>query len=110
MSSVDISARVALQQVGERRRAARYVARDDLFYAFQKRQRERRPVSRAVVRKDHLRTHRLDCVLQPRIGVRHERVLFSERNDRNAHILSGKRQKAVVNTVARNDDDRRFRS
>ena len=91
MGRVDISACVALQQAGERRRAARCVARDDLFDAIEKRQRQRRAVSRAVVRKDHFRAHRLDRVLQARIGVRHERVLFRERNDRNTHILRGKR-------------------
>jgi hypothetical protein len=91
MGRVDISACVTLQQAGERRRVVRCVARDDLFDAIEKRQRQRCAVSRAVVRKDHFRAHRLDRVLQPRIGVRHERVLFRKRNDRNAHILRGKR-------------------
>ena len=110
MGRVDIGARVALQQLGERRRAARRVARDDLFDALEKRQRERCAVSRAVFRKHHFRPYCLDRMPQPRIGVRHERILFRERNDRNTHILRGKREKAVVDTVAGDDGDRRFRS
>ena len=90
MGRVDISGCVTVQQIGERGRAARCVARDDLFDPIEKRQCQRRAVSRAVVRKDHFRAHRLDRVLQPRIGVRHERVLLRERNNRNAHILRGK--------------------
>ena len=110
MGRIDISACVTLQQAGERHRAARRVARNDLFDAIEKRQRQRRAVSGAVVRKDHFGAHHLDRVLQARIGVRHERVLFRQRNDRNAHILRGEREKAVVDAVAGDDDDRRFRS